>query len=171
VAWNGSQPTAELAMAVVIRPLTKADADAVVAMNGAFAAYLAALGDPDSQVQHFTKERYLVDGFGPDPAFAGYIAEDSGVACGYLLYNKGYNVDVAQRLFFICDLWMDPGARRKGIARALMAQCAADCRAWGGSWLEWYVYRPNQAAFDFYRSLGGKESDSVAIMSIRSDAL
>ena len=159
------------AMSATIRPLTAGDADAVVAMNANFAAYLAALGDPDSQVQHFTREKYLRDGFGPDPAFAGHIAEDGGAACGYLLYNKGYNVDIAQRLFFICDLWVEPQARRKGIARALMARCAADCRAWGGAWLEWYVYRPNRSAFDFYRRLGGTESESVAIMSLRSDAI
>jgi ribosomal protein S18 acetylase RimI-like enzyme len=158
-------------MSVTVRPLTAGDADAVIAMNATFAAYLASLGDPDSQVQHFTKERYLADGFGPDPAFAGYIAADDGSACGYLLYNKGYNVDLAHRLFFICDLWVEPRARRKGIARTLMGRCAADCRAWGGSWLEWYVYRPNQAAFDFYRRLGGQESDAVAIMSLRSDAI
>ena len=158
-------------MSTTIRPLTAEDADTVIAMNANFVAYLAALGDPDSQVQHFTKAKYLADGFGPDPAFAGYLAADDGGACGYLLYNKGYNVDLAHRLFFICDLWVEPSARRKGTARGLMVQCAADCRAWGGSWLEWYVYRPNQAAFDFYRRLGGKESDAVAIMSLRSDAI
>jgi ribosomal protein S18 acetylase RimI-like enzyme len=158
-------------MSSTIRPLTAEDADTVIAMNANFVAYLAALGDPDSQVQHFTREKYRADGFGPDPAFFGYIAEDGGTACGYLLYNKGYNVDLAHRLFFICDLWVEPSARRKGIARALMVQCAADCRAWGGSRLEWYVYRPNQAAFDFYRRLGGKENDAVAIMSLLSDAI
>ena len=62
-------------------------------------------------------------------------------------------------------------ARGKGIARSLMARCAADCRGWGGEWLEWYVYRPNKMAFDFYRKLGGRESDGVAVMSIQADAL
>jgi ribosomal protein S18 acetylase RimI-like enzyme len=158
-------------MTIAIRPLTQADADAVVAMNGAFTAYLREMGDPDSQVQHFTKDKYLADGFGPQPAFAGYLAEDQSAPCGYLLYFKGYNVDLAQRLFFICDLWVNPEARGKGIARSLMARCAADCRGWGGEWLEWYVYRPNKMAFDFYRKLGGRESDGVAVMSIRADAL
>jgi len=158
-------------MTVSIRPVTAADADAVIAMNAAFCAYLAAMGDSNSQVQHFTRERYLDDGFGPNPAFSGYIAEEEGSALGYLLYFKGYNVDLAQRLFFICDLWVDPEARRKGIARALMGRCAADCRAWGGQWLEWYVYKDNSLAFDFYRRLGGHESNGCVIMSVKSDAI
>lgn len=158
-------------MTVAIRPLTAADADPVVAMNAAFVAYLKSLGDPDSQVQHFTRDKYLADGFGPEPAFAGYIAEEKGAAHGYLLYFKGYNVDIARRLFFVCDLWVEPAARGQGIARALMARCAADCRAWGGEWLEWYVYRPNKPAFEFYRRIGGKESDGLAVMSLRADAL
>lgn len=156
---------------VKIRDLTAADADAVIAMNAEFVAYLAAMGDPDSATQHFTKAKYLADGFGPDPAFAGYIAEDETGPLGYLLYCKGYNVDLAQRLFFICDLWVGAKARRKGVGRALMARCAADCRAWGGERLEWNVYRPNQIAFDFYRSLGGEVVEDLVGMSLKPDAL
>jgi ribosomal protein S18 acetylase RimI-like enzyme len=158
-------------MNLAIRNLIADDADAVVAMNAAFVVYLRDLGDPDSQTQNFTKQKYLLDGFGPEPAFAGYIAEEDGMPLGYLLYNKGYNVDLAQRLFFICDLWVGPEARRKGVARALMQCCAADCRAWGGQWLEWYVFKPNTVAFDFYSRLGANVSDSVSIMSLRADAL
>ena len=158
-------------MSIPVRPLTPSDADAVVAMHDAFMAYLAALGDPDAAVKRFTTERYLKDGFGPDPAFAGYIAEEDGSPLGYLLYNKGYNVDLAYRLFFICDLWVEPAARGKGIARTLVAACAADCRRWGGEWLEWYVYRPNKMAFEFYRRLGGQESDALAVMMVKADAL
>lgn len=158
-------------MTVTVRPMTEGDADAVIALNAAFVLYLKEMGDPDSQVQHFTREKLLVNAFGPDPVLGGYIAEENGAARGYLLYFKGYNVDIAQRLFFVCDLWVDPAARGKGAGRKLMAQCAADCRRWGGEWLEWYVYRPNKLAFDFYRKLGGKEPDNLAVMSMRADAL
>jgi ribosomal protein S18 acetylase RimI-like enzyme len=158
-------------MTVTIRSLTPADAEAVVAMHDAFMAYLGELGDPDAALKHFTVERYLADGFGPDPVFAGYIAEDGGTPAGYLLYCKGYNVDLAYRLFFICDLWVQPETRGKGIGRSLVAACAADCRKWGGEWLEWYVYRPNKMAFAFYRKLGGLESDALAVMTLKADAL
>ena len=158
-------------MIITVRPLTPADADAIVGMHDAFMAYLGELGDPDAGLKHFTVERYLADGFGPDPVFAGYIAEDSGTACGYLLYCKGYNVDLAYRLFFVCDLWVQPGTRGKGIGRSLVKACAADCRRWGGEWLEWYVYRPNKMALEFYRKVGGLESDALAVMTLKADAL
>jgi GNAT superfamily N-acetyltransferase len=158
-------------MSVTVRPLTPADAGAVVGMHDAFMAYLGELGDPDAAAKHFTTEKYLADGFGPDPVFAGFLAEDGGSPCGYLLYCKGYNVDLAYRLFFICDLWVQPETRGKGIGRKLVARCAADCRRWGGEWLEWYVYRPNKMAFDFYRRLGAAEADAVAVMMIKADAL
>lgn len=158
-------------MTLEIRPLAPADADAVVAMHDAFMAYLGALGDPDAATRHFTAERYREDGFGPDPAFAGYIAEAGGAPCGYLLYCKGYNVDLAYRLFFLCDLWVEPDARGRGIGRAVVARCAADCRRWGGEWLEWYVYRPNKMAHAFYRKLGAQESDALAVMTLKADAL
>ena len=158
-------------MSLTIRNLTAADADAVIAMNAEFVAYLAAMGDPDSQAQHFTREKFLADGFGPKPAFSGYIAEDVEGPLGYLIYCSGYNVDVAERLFFICDLWVGAKARSKGVGRALMASCAADCRAWGGQRLEWNVYQPNKLAFDFYRRLGGEVIEGLVVMSLRSDAV
>jgi GNAT superfamily N-acetyltransferase len=158
-------------MTVVVRPLAPTDADAIVAMHDAFVAYLGELGDPDAAVKHFTQERYLKDGFGPDPAFAGYLAEDRGAPLGYLLYNKGYNVDLAYRLFFICDLWVEPDARGRGVGRSLVKRCAEDCRTWGGEWLEWYVYRPNRMAFDFYRKLGALEAGELSVMTLRADAL
>jgi hypothetical protein len=52
-----------------------------------------------------------------------------------------------------------------------MQRCAADCRAWGGQWLEWYVFKPNTVAFDFYNKLGATVSDTVSIMSLRADAV
>ena len=77
-------------MSPTIRPLTAEDAEAVIAMNANFVAYLAALGDPDSQVQHFTRSSATWPTASartrPLPAISPRMTAH---ACGYLLYCKG----------------------------------------------------------------------------------
>jgi len=156
-------------MSLLIRSATVADADAVCRMWAQFAAHLRELGDTDPQA--FGVEAYRRDGFGPNPAFFGLIAERDGTVVGYLLYHFGYEVDQAMRVLYIVDLWVDPAARRAGIARALMREAAARCRAAGGGALVWSVFANNELASAFYECLGAKYFKSLKFMHIAVDAL
>jgi ribosomal protein S18 acetylase RimI-like enzyme len=147
-----------------IRTITAADAEAVVRMWSDFAHYLRELGDTDEQ--NFGVEAYLRDGFGPDPAFTGIIAERDGAPVGYLLYHFGYDSDQAMRFLYIVDLWVDPAARRGGVGRALMNEAAARCRAKGGRALFWSVFAPNKLAVAFYEKLGGTFYTDLKFMHI-----
>jgi len=147
-----------------IRTITAADAEAVVRMWSNFARYLRELGDTDEQ--NFGVEAFLRDGFGPDPAFTGIIAERDGAAVGYLLYHFGYDSDQAMRFLHIVDLWVDPEARRGGVGRALMSEAASRCRAKGGQALFWSVFAPNKLAAAFYERLGGTFYTDLKFMHI-----
>ena len=149
---------------VHIRTITAADAEPIARMWSDFARYLRELGDSDEQA--FGVEAFLRDGFGPDPAFSGIIAERGGAAAGYLLYHFGYDTDQAMRVMHIVDLWVDPAARRGGIGRALMREAAARCRAKGGRALIWSVFAPNRLAVDFYTKLGGAFYTTLSFMHI-----
>ena len=153
-----------MADAIRIRTITAADAEAVARMWSDFARYLRELGDTDEQ--NFGVEAFLRDGFGPDPAFSGIIAERDGGAVGYLLYHFGYDTDQAMRVLHIVDLWVDPAARRGGIGRALMREAAARCRAKGGQALVWAVFAPNRLAADFYTRLGAAFYTTLKFMHI-----
>jgi hypothetical protein len=73
------------AMNAMIRNATAADADAIGKLAREFQAYLRALGDRTHF--EFTAETYLRDGFGPNAAFSGLVAERNGEVIGYLLYH------------------------------------------------------------------------------------
>src|SRR5215468_1556590 len=152
-----------------IRTITAADAEAVVRLWSDFAQYLRELGDTDEQ--NFGVEAYLLDGFGPDPAFTGIIAERDGTAVGYLLYHFGYDSDQAMRVMYVVDLWVDPAARRGGIGRALMREAAARCRARGGRALIWSVFAPNKLAIAFYQGLGAEFYTDLPFMHIAAGDL
>lgn len=151
-------------MTVAIRPLTAADADSYMRMWSNFAGYLRNLGDSDEQ--GMTREKFLRDGFGPDPAFGGLIADFEGRAQGYLLYHFGYDVDRAIRILHVADLWVEPAARRHGIGRALMAAAAEQARRKGAPELIWAVFKPNRLAADFYERLGAEYFRELEFMHI-----
>jgi GNAT superfamily N-acetyltransferase len=139
---------------LTVRPLKAADVDIVQEMVLEFGAYLIGLGD--SWQHNFTAEKYLEDGFGPNPAFRGLIAERDGQALGYILLAPNYDVDRGMRIEVVIDLWVRSAIRRSGAGRALMAAAADTARARGAQSLLWAVYKPNRLAFDFYQAIGGK---------------
>ncbi|WP_303982694.1 GNAT family N-acetyltransferase [Dongia mobilis] len=139
---------------MIVRPLLVTDVDVVQEMVLEFGAYLTDLGD--CWRHNFTAERYLSDGFGPDPAFRGFLAEGNGQALGYLLMAPNYDVDQGIRIEIVIDLWVRAAARRSGAGRALMQTAGAAALAAGARQLLWSVYRPNRLATDFYLAIGGQ---------------
>jgi GNAT superfamily N-acetyltransferase len=153
----------------VIRPLVAADVAVVQEMVLEFGAYLTALGD---RWQHkFTAERYLADGFGPDPAFRGFLAEAAphSHALGYLLMAPNYDVDQGMRIEIVIDLWVRERARRSGAGRALMRAAMESARRAGARQLLWSVYRPNRLAQDFYRRIGARPVEDLDWMYLDLD--
>jgi ribosomal protein S18 acetylase RimI-like enzyme len=157
-------------MTVTVRPIRREDAESIVGMQTEFGAYLMSLGDHWDP--KFTEARYLEDGFGPDPAFNGFIAEEADkpqgdVPLGYLLYTPTYDSDTAQRGIFVIDLWVRPWTRRLGVGRKLMDAAADLARRKGGDFLFWSVYKPNTLARQFYDKLGGKETAELDWMTLK----
>lgn len=142
-----------------VRTLTARDVDAVQAMVRDFGAYLTGLGD--SWAHNFTAVRYLEDGFGPNPAFHGLIAEDADGPLGYLLLAPSYDVDRGIRIEIVIDLWVNERSRGRGVGKALMKEAADLAGARGARQLLWAVFKPNKLAADFYRSIGGKMVDDL----------
>ena len=146
-------------MTVTIRPIRREDAESVTGMTKEFGAYLISLGD--HWEEKFTETRHLEDGFGENPAFFGFIAEEAEQPLGYLLYTPTYDSDTAQRGLFVIDLWVRPWTRRLGVGRKLMDAAADRARQRGGHFLFWSVYKPNTLARQFYDKLGGKETTTL----------
>jgi len=149
-----------------VRPAKPEDARAVGELARKFAAYLRQLGDrADFQ---FDAKAYLRDGFGPNPAFSGLVAETHEQLVGYLLYHPGYDTDRAVRILHIVDLYVDEPFRRQRIARALMEDVARIGREIGAQELFWSVYELNGVARAFYERLGAKYTKDLKFMHWRA---
>lgn len=119
--------------AFTLREARRDDVPAIAPLAEQFAQHMRKLGDTSPlRLDAAALER---DGFGPDPAFRGLVAEQGGQVVGYLLHHPGYDTDAARRLLFVVDLFVTPAPRGQGIATALMDAArdiaALGCRAVG----------------------------------------
>ena len=155
-------------MSLTVRPAAEADALVVASIYEESCQYLRGLGDPAEF--RFSVEAYWRDGFGPNPAFCGLIAELNDEVIGYLLYHFGYDVDLAARTMHIIDLFVRAGHRRHGAGRALMMHARDLCRRNNVGQMIWSVYKPNQLAYEFYRGIGARLSDDMDTMQLEIEA-
>lgn len=141
--------------ALTIRKTTPADGDAIAALCAALGVYE---GGP---VPNFPAARFRADGFGPDPAFGGFIAEQAGLPVGYALHHPDYDTDRMERSVFLTDLYVEKAARGLGLGRRLMAAVAAAGARYGARMMFWSALRGNGQARAFYKSVGGEEHPDI----------
>ena len=60
------------------------------------------------------------------------------------------------------DLYVEDAARRRGVGRALIGACAAECAARGVPILEWETAPENRQAQALYDGTGATRSEWVA---------
>jgi GNAT superfamily N-acetyltransferase len=128
---------------------------AVAADAAPLAALLRALNDePGLQPELITPERVqhdLID----DPRALVFAAEEAGAVVGVATAHAAYDSGASRWGLFLNDLYVAPGARRRGIARALVAAVAAEARRGGGSFVWWNADDGDELALAFHRTLGG----------------
>lgn len=146
----------------VIRKADLVDVPEIACLAAEFAQYLRGLGDTtEFRLNADALER---DGFGPEPAFGGVVAEIAGVVVGYLLYHDGYDADAACRLLVIADLFVTQAARGRGAGAVLMREARKIAVSRGAKRLVWTVYRQNVEALRFYERIGGRYAEDLRLM-------
>lgn len=134
-----------------IRPLAEADLDAVAAMVAALNAeegYDPAKG-PDAAG---LRAAFLGDA----ARGTALVAEDTDGLLGYLTLHVSYETTHAAPGAYMGDLYVRPAARRRGVARALVAAAARHVRHGGGNHLWWTALPANAGGQAFYRAIGAE---------------
>ena len=132
-----------------IRPATVDDAGLLARMIHELAEYEREL----DQVT-VTEADLVRDGFGREARFRAVIAEWDRQAAGYAFFFGFYSTWAGRPGLFLEDLFVRPQFRGLGIGKSLLAHIAGLAREEQCFGVRWQVLDWNQAAIDFYKSIG-----------------
>jgi GNAT superfamily N-acetyltransferase len=87
--------------------------------------------------------------------------DEDGRALGFATVFWTWSTLRASRVGVMNDLFVAPDARGRGIAEALIAECAERCRARGATSLGWQTAKDNRRAQAVYERIGAAREEWV----------
>lgn len=142
-----------------VRRATPADADLVCAFVAALSA------EEGMEPPALTPALFRRQGFGEDALFRCLVAECGDRIAGMVLLTNGYDSQTATGGMMLENIYVEPGSRRLGVGRALMAAAGRMALDRGLSWICWHARPANVRAGLFYRALGAR-TENVTLLGI-----
>jgi GNAT superfamily N-acetyltransferase len=136
---------------MTIRRAAPADAAAITGM-------IHELAEFERAAEHctVTEKQIAAALFGPAPTVYGHVAEVEGEIAAMALWFHNFSTWDGVAGIYLEDLFVRPGFRRRGLARALLATLAAECVDNGYTRLSWAVLNWNADALTLYDGVGGE---------------
>ncbi len=149
---------------IFIRPAAPSDAARVAELANALSTHEGLAPDV------YDARKVRDDMIGDGRALDVLVAEDAGRIVGYASYQDYYDTDVGARGLWLAELYVGEEARRRGIARQLLAALARIAADRGLVSIEWAVRTANRHARDFYEIIGAND-DETRLLALDGGAL
>lgn len=102
-----------------------------------------------------TLEHFAESGFGANPVWWAFVAEEDGMIQGFALYYIRYSTWKGQRMY-LEDIIVTEDARGKGMGKLLMDALVVEAKERSFTGIVWQVLEWNEPAFNFYRKFDAK---------------
>lgn len=132
-------------MTATIRRATLADCPRMMELVRELAEYERAPHQVTVSMEHFEQS-----GFGPQPVWWAFVAEENGVVQGFALYYIRYSTWKGQRMY-LEDILVTEKARGRGLGAELMKALIQEAKDRNFTGITWQVLEWNEPAFNFYR--------------------
>jgi GNAT superfamily N-acetyltransferase len=97
-----------------------------------------------------TLAHFEESGFGANPVWWGFVAEEDGFILGFTLYYIRYSTWKGQRMY-LEDFLVTEKSRGKGIGKLLFDQLIEEAKEKNFNAIVWQVLEWNEPAINFYK--------------------
>jgi GNAT superfamily N-acetyltransferase len=150
---------------VSIRPSTPADVPQILQFIRDLASFER---EPDAVV---ASEALIHKALFEERSAEALIAEINGGPVGFALFFHTFSTWTGRKGIWLEDLYVDPPARRRGVAKALLQHIARLALERNCARFEWSVLDWNEDAIAVYRKLGAVGMDEWRIQRVSGEAL
>lgn len=132
-------------MSITIRRAKKEDCPRLLELIKELAVYEKAPEAVTVTLEHFTES-----GFGKNPVWWTFVAEEDEIIQGFALYYIRYSTWKGQAMY-LEDIIVTESARGKGIGKLLMDRLIEEAREKKFNRIIWQVLEWNEPAINFYK--------------------
>lgn len=130
---------------ITIRRAVKEDCPRLLELVNELALYERAPQEVTVTLDHF-----IESGFGPQPVWWAFAAEENGIILGFALYYIRYSTWKGQAMY-LEDILVTEAARGKGIGKLLFDQLIVEAKEKNLHRIVWQVLEWNEPAINFYK--------------------
>ena len=132
-------------MDINIRRAKKEDCSRLLELVTELAIYERAPNDVTVSLGHF-----IQSGFGENPVWWAFVAEENGLIQGFALYYIRYSTWKGQTMY-LEDIIVTEAARGRGIGKLLFDRLVEEAKEKKFKRINWQVLEWNEPAINFYR--------------------
>jgi len=137
-------------MSIIIRRAERKDCKRLLELVQELATYEKAPNEVTVTLEHFEES-----GFGANPAWWAFVAEEENAILGFALYYIRYSTWKGQRMY-IEDLVVTESAKGKGVNKKLFDVLIEEAKEKKFHGIVWQVLEWNEPAINFYKKFNAK---------------
>ena len=137
-------------MNVTIRRAERKDCASMFELIKELAEFERAPNEVTATLEHFEES-----GFGNNPVWWGFVAEENNLIVGFVLYYIRYSTWKGQRMY-LEDFLVTEKARGKGVGKMLFNSLIEEAKEKKFNGIVWQVLDWNEPAIQFYKKYNAK---------------